>query len=639
MIRNIIVELAFPGESGWTDVSRLVRYPSWSIDEAAFSSEKRSAVDKFSCKLKFNATLLGKLRAADAKTWITVKDAFDSSALFFGVIEPSVSNETSDHVGDISIEAVDNSWRLDEKISISRQLPALVADSGFKLWDAVDPDHSIAHVMLVDAGYTAAEIGSSISVAYTIKSFTAIKEECTYRELLDVLFMEYGYVIHADETGVLNLIPWRPTATAIELGPNELSTVIPFQFENRADYRDCAKVTWSELEILHDVLVYRENLPVDSDGTFTGEAIAAGDYFPKDSDIEDIFQGYVKNWLDKPYLARETRLANKDLTLLATSGASIDFEADTGIEIDVSSFKPHKAQVRFQNRSGETKSIRIFEIYADALIRKKIGIEKALPLGTEKNPREYASQYIFNKVYAQALAIALAEDVYAEEQYFFGCNQVLALGARVKLLEARNGTSVYAVITRKKRIASKAFFEYEATQLLTAASITTQSEMQTLSSIWPVATPQDISVALSDTSKVFYDEPIGPYSTGDLWISDGVLYQSTSDRTIGDFVPSDWIWCIRSNLTVIIQSSNGDKFKPGQSTSTILTPFIFKNGVDVTASYPDSAFKWIRTSFFPQSPPNDDAAWNYNHLSGYRTVEVTTDSVYARATYTLEIME
>lgn len=639
MIRRITVELAFPGESVWTDVSNLIRYPSWNIDEAAFSSEKRSAVDKFSCSLKYNATILGKLRAADARILINVKDALDASPLFYGVVEPSVSNETSDHISDISLEAVDNSWRLDEKISTTRQLPALVADPGYKLWDSVDPTHSIAHVILTDAGYKAAEISSSISVAVLIQSFKAIKEEATYRELLDVLFMEYGYVIHPNASGVLNLILWKPTAPAIEIGPDDLSTVIPFSFENRADYRDSAKVTWSELEILNHVLVYRDDLPVDSDGVFTGTAIAAGGYYPPDSDIEDIYQTYMQNWLDKPYLARETRLANKDLTLVATSGAAVTFEADSGISPDLNLFESHKAQIRFLNGSASIGSIRVFEIYADALIRKKIGTEKALPLGTEKNVREYASQYIFTKASAQDLAIALAEDVYAEEQYSFGCNKVIALGARVKLIEARNGTSIYAVITRRKRSSSKAVIEYEAIQLLSVASITTTSELQTMSSALVPATRHDLNVALLNTSKVFYTEPIGPYSIGDLWINDGALYQSTAGRTAGEYVPSDWIWCIRSNLTVIIQSSNGDKFKPGQSTSTILTPFLFKNGIDVTASYPDSSFKWIRTSFFPQSPPNDDATWNYNHLSGYRTVEVTTDSVYARATYTLEIME
>jgi len=487
MIRRITVELAFPGESIWTDVSGLVRYPSWNIDEAAFSSEKRSAVDKFSCNLKYDATILGKLRAADARIWIRVKNALDASALFFGVVEPSVANETSDHVGEISLEAVDNSWRLDEKVSTTRQLPALVASSGYKLWDPTDPTHSIAHVMLADAGYSTAEISAAISNTIVIKSFSAIKDESTYRELLDVLFTEYGYVIHPDESGVLTLLPWKPTTTAIELGPDDLSTVVPFKFENRADYRDSAKVTWAELEILYGVLVYRADLPVDSDGNFTGEAIASADFYPKDSDIEDIYQTYVQKWLDKPYLARETRLANKDLTLVATSGATISFEADDGIAVDINLFESHQARVRFLNSATTTGKIRIFEIYADALVRKKIGTEKALPLGTETNAREYASQYLFDKTSAQALATALAEDLYAEEQYSFGCNQVLGLGSRVKLIEARNGTSVHAVITRRKRSSAKAYIEYEAIQLLTVAGITVTSQSQTMSKVWPQA--------------------------------------------------------------------------------------------------------------------------------------------------------
>jgi hypothetical protein len=487
MIRRITVELAFPGESGWTDVSGLIRYPSWNIDEAAFSSEKRSTVDKFSCNLKYDATILGKLRAADARIWINVKNAIDASALFFGVIEPSVANETSDHISEISLEAVDNSWRLDEKVSITRQLPALVASPGYKLWDPADQTHSIAHVMLTDAGYSTAEISAAISNTTVIQSFSAIKDESTYRELLDVLFMEYGYVIHPDASGVLTLLPWKPTAAAIELGPEDLSTVVPFKFENRADYRDSAKVTWAELEILDGVLVYRADLPVDSEGNFTGEAIAAADFYPKDSDIEDIYQTYVQKWLDKPYLSRETRLANKDLTLVATSGAVISSEADDGIAVDINLFESHQARVRFLNSAITTGKIRIFEIYADALIRKKIGTEKALPLGMETNAREYASQYLFDKTSAQALATALAEDLYAEEQYSFGCNQVLGLGSKVKLIEARNGTSVYAVINRRKRSSSKAYIEYEAIQLLTAAGITVTSESQTMSKVWPPA--------------------------------------------------------------------------------------------------------------------------------------------------------
>lgn len=145
-----------------------------------------------------------------------------------------------------------------------------------------------------------------------------------------------------------------------------------------------------------------------------------------------------------------------------------------------------------------------------------------------------------------------------------------------------------------------------------------------------------LSTAMETVSHVFFDQPVGPYKRGDLWIHDGALYQATTDRPAGVFITADWVWSIRANVTVLIESTNGDKFRPGQSTSTTLIGRAFKNGVEITGTIPDSLFRWTRRSFFT---PNDDAVWNANHQSGYRSVEVTTDSINARATYTLEILE
>lgn len=142
----------------------------------------------------------------------------------------------------------------------------------------------------------------------------------------------------------------------------------------------------------------------------------------------------------------------------------------------------------------------------------------------------------------------------------------------------------------------------------------------------------------SDAS-VFFERPLGPYKKGDLWIDNGILYQAKIGRGAGEFYEDDWEWCIRSNLTTVIESTNGDVFKPGENTTTTLIPHCFRNGIEITDTLPDSAFKWTRVSRFPQSPPNDDDTWNFNHASGYRTVEVTTNSIYARATYKVEILE
>jgi len=140
------------------------------------------------------------------------------------------------------------------------------------------------------------------------------------------------------------------------------------------------------------------------------------------------------------------------------------------------------------------------------------------------------------------------------------------------------------------------------------------------------------------TSHTFFEEPVPPYKVGDLWIKDGVLYQAAVARLAGEqFVLGDWLWCIRSNITVVIESTNGDKFKPGQSTSTTLKARLFRNGIEVTDEVPESNFRWIKKSFFDD--PVGDSLWNSNHQGGYREVEVTTDLVNCRATYTVEITE
>lgn len=139
------------------------------------------------------------------------------------------------------------------------------------------------------------------------------------------------------------------------------------------------------------------------------------------------------------------------------------------------------------------------------------------------------------------------------------------------------------------------------------------------------------------TSKVFFEEPVGPYKKGDLWVSDGVLFQAVQDRSEGEFDLADWVWCIRSNITTMIMSSNGDKFRPGQSTTTVLTGRLFKNGVEVTDEYDSSCFKWTKKSLIPDAA--GDAMWNADHQSGFKSVEVGIDDINCRAVYTLEILE
>jgi hypothetical protein len=90
--------------------------------------------------------------------------------------------------------------------------------------------------------------------------------------------------------------------------------------------------------------------------------------------------------------------------------------------------------------------------------------------------------------------------------------------------------------------------------------------------------------------------------------------------------------------TVEVESSNGNMFRPGQASSTILKARVFKNGNEVTDILPHSVFRWRRVSAIPQLPPADDATWNTAYQSGYKQITINVDDVYARATFFCEII-
>jgi len=86
--------------------------------------------------------------------------------------------------------------------------------------------------------------------------------------------------------------------------------------------------------------------------------------------------------------------------------------------------------------------------------------------------------------------------------------------------------------------------------------------------------------------------------------------------------------------TVIIESSNGDVFKPNEVMTTNLKARVFNNGVEITSTLPDSAFSWRRKSFYDTS---EDEAWNTAHATGYRSIDITADEVQDRATFFCDI--
>lgn len=448
MIGKIHLTLQFPGDENPTDVSHLVISRSLSIDHQFCSDEYRSSVDICRFSLKHDLTIVTKLQAAHARIAVIATDFYTSAPVFCGAIEPTAAQSAGQTVGNINLEATDNSWRLDEPIAESFSLPESIGGSGWYLYNSASPGASIFHFLAIMAGYLPDDIKEA-SFPDVIPYAAATAEETTYREYLDDLLFEYGYVVHTTPSGLLYIAAWMHDGEAYdeELGPSDLSTVTPVAWSKTAEYRDGAKIVWSKPSIIENALIYRDSLPVSGDGVFEGEAIAAGDYYPKDSDINEIFQDFVESWLDTPYLSRSTRLKNKDLSLITTSGHVVSFKADAGVVVDYQTFEGLRARVRFRNTTAATAKIYWFEIHATALIRLSRNNIVA-PEGSA-NPLEYTSQFLMEQASSVKLARAMAMGVaFADFKYTFALNRSVPIGSVVRLVEARMGIDTLALVQR-----------------------------------------------------------------------------------------------------------------------------------------------------------------------------------------------
>jgi len=161
----------------------------------------------------------------------------------------------------------------------------------------------------------------------------------------------------------------------------------------------------------------------------------------------------------------------------------------------------------------------------------------------------------------------------------------------------------------------------------------------------------------------------GPTDSTNLWTvsvtasTNGVLYTLNSNALVITSVPDNLdvgsvtITASRSGFpsltktfdfvkakdavtyNVIVESSNGDTFRPGATFATTLVARVFKNDQEVTDILPATKFRWTRVSYYPQPPPADDSTWNQTYSSGYKSIVLSISDVWQRATFHCDILE
>jgi len=388
------------------DISDLLVPGSLTIQEQACNNEYNSTLDSASWSIRFDEDIFILLRDSDSILLVTITERETQLVIFKGQIEPTPGADWSipEDPSDISLDAVDFTVALDNLLSQSVSFPALVGDTPFYIYKRGEEATSILYRLLYLAGLSGSIASNAPDIVSTVLHFAAKLEEQTYRDLIDALLHDYGYVLHRTQGDQLS---WTCTA------PAEIANVIPikevdilagdghrFKIKKKFNVKDGVKIAWPKTKVMEDALLWKGSFPVGgSDDPFPGEAVAGGDYWPEDADIQETWFDFGDDYLDTPYLEGTSRLKNEDLALIASSSHYIKDSRDQSIIFDLLDetntivYESLRARFRYKNSGVDAANIYWSKILGKALVQESLPTQ-TYPTNA-KDPKEYTGSYIY----------------------------------------------------------------------------------------------------------------------------------------------------------------------------------------------------------------------------------------------------
>lgn len=468
------VFLTFAGER--KDVSHLVSAKSIRLSSSLCGSTNKSTIDSLSFSLEYTRDKsLKALFFNSQKIWVEVFNP-DGSPFFTGYIPDGIS-QVLDGLGEvISLEAYDNSWRLD------MDCLDFVAER-CRVCDPDNPENSIVHRLLLAAGYAQSELDLTLPVDTELRVVAAEAGDSTWREILDNLLSEYGAVIFFDAAGKATLREWYPTDTNSAVVVNEHSISADGVTRTKAEKEyNAVTVEWSNVRDTADPgQTGKENLyiaslnyqPKTNGEGETGTQISKGFYWPTSvySDTEEVWQSYniddVLNYTDvtnDKELFRK-RSQNKNLSLLYSYDHELSIRDQsqpdpdqwgTVLTILHKEFKFKKARILLKNETDDVVDLYRLNVRAHAVFRYNKNEQTSFfvdevtgdRLEDETRSHTYTSKYIYDSEPAEALAARLRrQKQFGAFEYEFSSIAELSPGTVISLTQ-KDEFDTFAVVTK-----------------------------------------------------------------------------------------------------------------------------------------------------------------------------------------------
>lgn len=412
MSNNIRITLNIAGTE--YDVSELLMVGTLSISETFCNDSFNSTLNSARFTLDFNEDIHEAIQDSEELISVNITDLENLDVIFDGVIEPVLDTDFTypGNTPPIELEAVDFTYKLDEKISSSVNYPSEVDGVPFWIYKKDNESMSILYRLLEIAGLTTFIDSEVPDIPFAILHFSATKGELTYRELIDSLLVDYGFCITAVKG---NKISWDPTAfydpkTEESIDEEEILANNPgsLKFQKRYIQENGVVVSWPKTNVKENALLWRGNLPTgDTSEPIPGEPIVAGDYWPEDSDIIETWLDFETEFLDSDYLEGKTRLKNENILLISSSNQYIKDIKDDEVVLDELEegvnviYEPMRAMLRYHNTSSSTAKLYWTEVYGKALFQE--GTVKTAYPNEATNPLTYQANHIYDAESAENL--------------------------------------------------------------------------------------------------------------------------------------------------------------------------------------------------------------------------------------------
>lgn len=279
----------------------------------------------------------------------------------------------------------------------------------------------IVYSLLSFAGYAYTEGGITESEDKVLEAFVVDKDNSkSYREYIDTLLFELGgYVLNFNEDGLAEIvrIAWDDSV-GYSVVDNPLNSE-GVTTRTSILKEDGVKLTWSTLKwsANADEVVWQDSISRSiADGATVGEDVEEGRYWPDGGEITPSYMEFDASLMDTPYLTRESRKQNEDLSIIAVENVTAEIQAtknrqafndwqypiiqefadDYGLTSNPMAW-PKKAWYLLRNNTNETVNIQHFRLKGKVLYRDR---KNTLKTTGSQNPKEYVSEYIYTESHA-----------------------------------------------------------------------------------------------------------------------------------------------------------------------------------------------------------------------------------------------